>query len=165
MSTGTLKIPPPTFEDPFVEPDSGRLSSEAFNWIVINLLPRIAQTANVYGTTPPYSVGGLNDAVAPTPLPLGTLSTGLYRVMTYLRITSPDGVSSSVTPQLSFVDDGVTCTMTGFPMTSDAIDEPDSQAFLVAVDQPGPISFSTLYASNTPNAAAYKAIVVVERVQ
>ncbi len=165
MPTGTLKIPPPTFEDPFVEPDTGRLSSEAFNWIVISLLPRIAQTANVYGTSPPYAVAGLNDAVAATPLPLGSLSTGLYRVMTYLRITSPDGVSSSVTPQLSFIDDGVTCTMTGVALTSDDIDKPVSQAFLVAVDQPGPISFATLYASNTPNAAAYKAVVTVERLQ
>ena len=98
-------------------------------------------------------------------MPLGSISAGLYRINVYLRITTPDGVSSSVTPFVNFIDDGVTCTMTGVAMTSDAIDEPSSQYFFVDVDSPGPISFGTLYASNTPNAATYKAVVVAERVQ
>jgi hypothetical protein len=165
VATGTLQIAPPTFEDPFVE-ENGRLSSEAFNWIVITLLPRITQTASVFGTTPPFETETPeNDAIATTPLPLGSLNAGLYRVMTYLRVTSPDGVSSSVTPVVSFVDEGVTCQMEGVALTSDNIAEPVSQAFLVRVDAPGPISFSTIYASNTPNAMQYDAVVIVERVQ
>lgn len=163
MPTSTLIIAPPTFEDPFVE-ENGRLSSEAFNWFMTVLLPRIGQTANIYGTSPPFDEE-TNAAIAPTALPLGSLSAGLYRVMTFVRVTQADGVSSSVTPVLGFISDGVTCTMAGDALTSDVIDEPISQAFLVNVDQPGPIGISTVYVSNTPNAMSYRLIVTVERVQ
>lgn len=159
-----LNVPPPTFEDPFVD-DNGRLSSEAFNYFVTTLLPRIGQTASIFGGTTPSFDEETNAAIAPTAFPLGALSTGLYRVMVFLRVTTGDGVSSSVAPVLGFVSDGVTCTMTGDALTSDAIDEPISQAFLVNVDQPGPIAIATLYASNTPNAMFYRLIATVERVQ
>lgn len=164
MPSGVLQIAPPVFEDPFVE-KNGRLSSEAFNWFTITLLPRVGQTPNVFGRTPPLELTGQNAALALTALPLGSLSSGLFRVTTYLRVTTADGVSSSVQPVLTFIDSGVTCTMTGTALTTDTITTPLSQTFLVAVDQPGPISISTNYVSNTPNAMAYTLVVIVERVQ
>lgn len=164
MSAGTLRVAPPPFNDPLVE-ENRFMSSEFFNWLQIVLLPAIEQTPTVFGTTPPLSVTGQTAAIALTALPLGEVTTGVYRVSVYLRITSPDGVSSSVTPQISFPDNGVTCTMTGDALVSDAIDEPGSTVFIASVDAPGPISFGTLYVSNTPNAAVYKAVVLVERVQ
>lgn len=161
---GVINIAPPTFEDPFVE-ENGRLSSEAFNWFMTVLLPRIGQTSSIFGTAPVFEQDNIDDALATTPLPMGELSTGTYRVSVYLRVTLADGVSSSVQPFVQFVDDGVTCTMDGAALTSDNIDEPQSSTFVVAVDQPGPISFGTNYSSNTPNLMQYKSIISVERLQ
>lgn len=164
MASQSLFVPPPTFEDPFVE-ENGRLSSEAFNYFVTILLPRIGQTSNIYGKNPPYEQTGLNAAVPPTPLALGTLSAGYYRITTWLRLTTADGVSSTVQPVIEFPSDGVTCQMAGTAMTSDNVARPSSSTLFAYVDSPGPISFGTNYASNTPGQAVYKATVIVERVQ
>jgi len=158
-------IAPPPLSDPWVD-ENGLPDANLVNWFLITLLPAVALSPSVFSTgAPPYSETGLNAAVATTPLPLGIVPGALYRVSVYLRITTPDGVSSSVTPFIQFPDDGVTCTMTGTAMTSDAVGSPSSQVFFANVDSPGPISFGTNYVSNTPNAAVYKAIVIVERVQ
>jgi len=163
-SFGVLNVAPPVFEDPFVE-ENGRLSSEAFNYFMTILLPRIGQTSSLYGTAPVLEVIGQDASIASTPLPMGALTTGYYRVTCYLRVTSADGAGSSVTPFVQFPDDGVTCTMTGAALTADDITEPMSQTFFVSVDQPGPISFGTTYSSTTPGLMVYKATVCVERVQ
>lgn len=161
---GVINVAPPTFEDPFVE-ENGRLSSEAFNYFMTVLLPRVGQTPSTFGTAPVLEVTAQDAAIASTPLPTGSLSTGYYLVTVYLRVTLPDGAASSVQPFVSFIDNGVTCTMTGLANTSDSIAAPSSQSFLVSVDQPGPISFGTNYSSTTPNLMEYKATVVLQRLQ
>ena len=163
-SFGSIKLSPPPFGDAFVDKDL-RLTSDAFNWFLITLLPAVEQTPNVFGVSPPVEIENQNASIAATSIPLGSVPTGLYRVSIYTRITSPDGVSSSVTPFINFPDEGVSCTLTGTAMTSDAINLPQSQDFLIAVDSPGPIQYGVTYASNTPGAAIFKMTVTVERVQ
>lgn len=160
----TLRVAPPPFNDPITD-DNGYMSSEFFNWLQIVLLPSIEQTPSVFGNVPPYEATGLSASIADTPLALGSLSAGYYRVSVWLRITTPAGTSSSVTPFVTFTSGGVACTMTGTAMTSNAINTPESQTFFVSVDAPGPISFGTTYASNPASAAVYEAAVTVERVQ
>lgn len=164
MATANLRVAPPPFNDPLVD-DKGFMSSEFFNWLQIVLLPSIEQAPSVFGgSNPAFNSNNLAAAVGATSLPLGSLSAGLYRVMTYLRITTPAGVSSAIEPFLNFTDNGVACTMTGEAMVSNAINEPLSQAFLLNIDAPGPIQFGTNYAS-TPAGAVYLAICAVERLQ
>lgn len=164
-TTSVVQVPPPAFEDPFVDKD-GRLSSESFNWFLINVLPRLNQTSAIYGgSTPPFERANQNASIAPESFALGSLSTAYYRVTVWMRITSPAGVNSSVTPFLQFTSGGVACTMTGQAMTSNAINQPASQSFLILVDAPGPIQIGTTYASNPAGAAVYEIAAVVERVQ
>jgi hypothetical protein len=160
----TLRVAPPPFNDPLVD-ENGYMSSEFFNWLQIVLLPSIEQTPSVFGNTPAFEVTNQNASIAGTPLPLGSLSAGYYRVTVWMRITTPAGVASSVTPFFTFTDGGVACTVTGSAMTSNAINQPDSQTFLLSVDAPGPISFGTTYVSNPAGAAVYETTVTVERVQ
>jgi hypothetical protein len=157
-------IAPPPFADPWVDED-GVLNADVVSWFLIVLLPAISQSPSVFSSSGPVLSSEQSAAIPVTPLPLGSISAGMYRVSAYLRVTQPDGVASSVTPQVSFVNDGVTCTATGTPLTSDAIDEPNSSTFVIQVDAPGPISFGTIYSSNTPGAMEYKSILVVERLQ
>ena len=164
MASGILAIPPPPIQDAFVD-DAGRLETEAINWFQIQLLPRIAQTPSLFGTAPAVELTGQNAAIGVTDLPLGSVTTGLYRVTTYLRITTVAGVTSSVQPVIGFVDDGVTCTMTGTALTANVTNVPLSQSFLVSVDAPGPITYTVNYASNPAGVAVFKLTITVERVQ
>ena len=164
MPAANLRVAPPPFNDPLVD-KNGFMSSEFFNWLQIVVLPAIEQTPSVFGQSPAVSVSGQTASIAATDLTLGSLSAGMYRVSVYLRITTPAGVSSSVTPFFNFTDDGLACTMTGTAMTSNAITTPTSQTFLLQVDAPGPIQFGTTYASNPAAAAVYEAVVTAERVQ
>ena len=159
------QIAPPAFGDPWVD-KAGLPTTEIYNWFLITLLPAIQQAPSLSGNTgnPTYEATGQTASIAATDLSLGSLSTGLYRVTVYIRVSTPAGVSSSITPILSFTDDGVACTVTGTAHTSNAINTPSSQSFLVAVDQPGPIQISTTYASNPAGAAVYQIAAVAERV-
>lgn len=161
----TPKVSPPAFSDPMVEA-SRYPTTEFYNWILITLLPALEQVPSVAGgSVPVLSETGQNAAYALTPLPLGSINAGVYRVSVYIRVTTPDGAASSVQPYVSFLDDGVSCTITGAALTANAINVPTGQTFVVNVDQPGPISFGTNYSSTTPNQMVYKAVVTVERVQ
>lgn len=164
MPFNTPQISPPPLADPWVD-ENGVPTSDLINWVLITLLPSIAQSPSVSDArTPPFDEQA-SDAIGLTPLPLGSVSGGLYRVSVYARVTGPDGVSSSVTPIVSFPNDGVTCQMEGDPpLTSDAIDTPGSWTFFAEVEAPGPISVGSLYASNTPNAMEYHMIATCERV-
>lgn len=157
-------IAPPPMADPWVD-ENGILDGNVVNWFLIVLLPAISQSPSVFTSSGPVLSSESSAAIPVTPLPLGAISAGLYRVSVYLRVTQPDGAGSSVTPFVTFIDEGITCTMEGTPLTSDAIDEPNSSTLVVQVDAPGPISFGTLYSSTTPNAMEYKAVVVIERLQ
>jgi hypothetical protein len=165
VAFGTPRIDAPAFQDPIVDRD-GRMSSELFNWFQIQLIPAIEQAPRTSGGGgPAVSLSAQSAAIAPTSIPLGVVSTGMYRVTTYLRVTTPAGVSSSVTPVIGFTDQGVACTMTGTALTANAINLPLSQTFLVAVDGPGPITYAMTYASNPAAAMVYRLVITCERVQ
>lgn len=160
-------VPPPVFEDGFTD-EQGRLTSDAFNWFVINVLPRLNQSALSFlgnNNTPPFEQTNQNASIAATALALGSLSTGYYRVTSWLRITTPDGVSSSVTPFIDFTSKGVACVMNGAALTANAIGSPLSHTFMALVQSPGPIRVGTTYVSNTPGQAVYEVSFLVERVQ
>lgn len=164
-TTSLVQVPPPVFDDPFVD-EQGRLSSDAFNWFLINVLPRLNQTSAIFGgATPVFERTGQSASIAPESLPLGSVSTGYFRVTVWMRITTPAGVASSVTPFLEFTSRGVACTVTGDALTSNAINLPASQTFLINVLAPGPIRIGTTYVSNPASAAVYEIAAIVERVQ
>lgn len=163
MSFNTPQLSPPPFADPWVDPD-GVPTRDITDWFLTVLLPSIAQSPSVSNATTPPFAQSASAAIGLTALPVGSLSSALYRVSVFARVTTPDGVSSSVAPQISFINDGVTCAITGAALTTDAIDQPGTWTFFVEVDAPGPISIGTTYASNTPNAMSYDITATVERV-
>lgn len=163
MPFNSPQIAPPSFADPWVDKD-GLPERDITDYFLTTLLPALAQNPSVYNATELPFEESATDAIALTPLPLGSLSASLYRVSVFIRITTPDGVSSSVAPVVSFPSDGVTCSITGSALASDAIDEPGTWSFFINVDSPGPISLGTTYASNTPNQMAYSMVATAERV-
>ncbi len=162
MSFTPSQISVPAFGDPWVDKE-GVLTTDATTWILQTLIPALQQSPSLSGGAPAFSETGQNAAIAPTSLALGTVSTGLYRISVYIRVTSADGVASSIAPIVTFTDGAVAASETGSALTSDNIALPGWWVFIIAVDQPGPIDISTTYSSNTPGLMQYKISVVAER--
>lgn len=131
------------------------------NWFFTSLVQQVANAPQFYA---PVAVTNQGASIAPTPIPLPALATGLYRVTTYVRITTVDPVSSSLTVSILWTDGGVSCALSGAPMTGNTTNTVQSNTATVQIDAGSPISYSTAYVSNTPGAMKYKLILLVESV-
>lgn len=94
-------------------------------------------------------------AIGATDFSGATLSSGLYRVSYYARITTPDGVSSSLTVTFDWTDGGATPSFSGAAITGNTVTSYQSETKLIHIDSLSPIRYSTAYASNTPGAMKY----------
>ena len=118
-----------------------------------------------FGTVPiagSLTKTGQTAALATTAV-LTVLTGGWYEMTTYARVTTPDGVSSSLTVTVGWTENGQALTQVLSALTGDS----------VTTVQPGPpvtvwadvntdITVSTAYASNTPNKMAYKLLVIAK---
>jgi len=103
-------------------------------------------------------------AIAPTDLPLGTTVGGLYRVSTYMRITTAASTSSSLTITIGFTDGSVNCIFAGAALTTNTTASVQCNTFVLRADPASPITYRTAYASVGATAMRYALSVVVEQV-
>ena len=105
-----------------------------------------------------------NASIATTAFPLGTFPGGRYRLSWYLRITTVDGVSSSVTVAFGFTESGSAQVLTGSAFAIDAVTPPQTgSAPLIVSDAGASITYSTTYASNTPGKMIYNLTLTIEQ--
>jgi hypothetical protein len=105
---------------------------------------------------------GQTAAIGATPLPLASVNAGRYRIAWYARVTTPDGVSSSLTITLGWTDGAIACTQSGAAITGDAVTSTQSGSIMIQSDANAPISYLTAYASNTPAKMNYRLSLVCE---
>jgi hypothetical protein len=103
-------------------------------------------------------------SIAATAIPVGSLSSGLYRVSYYTRVTTAATTSSSLTFSLSFTDDAITVALAGTAMTGNTTSTAQSGTYLLQMDANSPITYSTTYASVGATSMQYKLSVVLEAV-
>lgn len=101
-------------------------------------------------------------SIASTSLGIGTLSAGLWRVSYYARITQAAGTSSSLTVTLGWIDGGISLTSAGAAITGNTTSTTQSGTITVRVDNAGPITFSTTYASVGAPSMSYRISIVAE---
>lgn len=106
-----------------------------------------------------------NAAIGTTNIPLPSLSAGNYQVSTYARITTTDGVSSSLTVKIAWTEGAIPLSFSGVAMTGDTTSTVQSNVYMLAVDGATPIAYSTTYASNTANKMKYELRVIVQGLQ
>jgi hypothetical protein len=151
--------PPLNAHEPLVDKD-GMIRRPFYKWLTSlrerhDLSPQL-ETAVV-------TLTGQTAAIGTTAIPSGVLSAGLYRVTTFLRVTTPAGSSSSVQVTLHFTSGGDSCTLALTALTSNLDTAPVSDTRLLKIDS-GPVSYSAAYASNPAAAMAFELSVVLERV-
>lgn len=111
----------------------------------------------------PISLTGQAASIGTTPVTSETLTAGLYRLTYYIRITTADGVSSSVRLNMAWVDGSATCTHSFLDVTGDTTGTTESETRMVDISAP-PITFTVTYVSNTPGAMQYKLLIALESV-
>ena len=125
-----------------------------------------------------YAVGGLFDtltgqsaAIAATSLTISTptglttkLSKGLYRVLTYARITQAASTSSSLTVTLRWTDGTVACTSSGSAITGNTTATTGSLDVMIRSDADADITYETAYSSSGATAMQYRLDIVVAEV-
>lgn len=113
----------------------------------------------------PISRAGQGASILATPLVLDTVPAGLYEVRWYARVTTPDGVSSSLQVTIGWTESGQALTVSGAAITGDSVTSIQSAiAPLLQVDQGGSITYATTYASNTPGQMKYRVTLTLSRV-
>lgn len=93
-----------------------------------------------------------------------SITAGLYRVTYQVRKTTADGVSSSITVSFGWPDLTQALTFSGAALTTDAVTAWQSGTFMAYVDDGGPVTYSTTYASNTAGLMKYALRLAIERI-
>ena len=153
----------PPLQTPLVEPPNmGRPPS----WLVTKVWADWLDALIGRAQTAAYAAGSVTltaqNASLPVTVILPTVAAGRYRVSVHARVTTADGVSSSLTPTISYTNGAVPCTQVGAALASDAVNAPASWTFEVIADSGTAISYSTTYASNTPGQMVYEIDFLLE---
>lgn len=154
-----LEAPP--LSTALVTTKDGMITGKWFDWLTLRLLATVNASPAVLKA---LSLTNQNDAIGSTPIPLPALASGTYRLTYYLKVTTADGVSSSVTLTLGWTDGGNACSVSGAALTGDALTSAQSGSVMIQLDQATALTYSTAYASNTPNKMKYKLLIVVEKI-
>lgn len=100
-----------------------------------------------------------------TNIPLPALPSGLYRLSTYVRVTTADGVSSSILTTIHSTDGSVPCSQSTPAYAGNDVSKPQSATFNVWVDATTPISYETTYVSGGGGPAmVYTLIITLEAI-
>lgn len=102
-------------------------------------------------------------AAVVTSLAYLAVAGGEYRVTARLRKTIPDGVSSSLTVTIGWLDGGVAQTKAFSALTTDSIVANQSDDVTVHADPASQITYAIAYASNTPAKMHYNAAILTEQ--
>lgn len=106
---------------------------------------------------------GQHASIVTTPLTLPAVSAGFYRVNIYQTITTADPVSSSLTTTIGWTDLANAKTFSTVAMTGNTTATNDSVVKMIHIDNSSPITYATVYASNTPGAMQFALGIVVEK--
>ena len=102
-------------------------------------------------------------SIALTPLPLGSVPAGIYRVTYNFRVTTPGSVSSSLQFTLTWTDGGVVQTSSGAAETGNTTTTKQMGTMPIRSDGGVPISYSTTYGDGGGAVAmAYRLDIVLE---
>lgn len=152
-------LPDAPYANRLVDPD-GQMAGPWREWYWLALIQRLQQAPQA---KPVVHLAGQHASIGTTAL-VASASAGIYRVSWRLRVTTADGAASSIAVTILSVDGGVNCSEAGAALTADNVTLPKSGSILVRADASSPISFSTTYASTTPNAMQYALSIVVEAI-
>lgn len=109
------------------------------------------------------SLVGQAASIGTTSIPSIGLTTGLYRVTWYLRITTAATTSSSVAVSFGWTDT-VSATLSGAAVTGNTVTTIQTGTGMFVVDAASPVTYTTSYSSAGATAMQYALSVTLEAV-
>lgn len=135
------------------------LSREYAIWLQQSLIPRTEAPAQILTTV---TLTAQAASIALTPVPLSTITAGLYRVSWYTRVTQAATTDSSLAITITWTESAATCTNTGAAVTGNLTTSTQSGSVVLRSDGNAPIDYSTTYASTGATVMQYRIDVIVE---
>lgn len=111
------------------------------------------------------ALSGQGAAIATTIIPTQGLDAGVYRVSLQARISRPASTSSAVTPTITWIDGGVSCSFSMNPVSGNTTSSQASATVLLRLDSQTKVSYSVDYVSIGATTAQYELNVILEQVQ
>lgn len=133
----------------------GKKWIQYFTNLVTSVEERPARKASVLLT-------GQAAAIATTPLPIGSVSMGVWRISATLRVTQAATTSSAVRLTVAWTERGVAQTQQGTNLNGNLTTTREGLTFVIRVDGNTPISYSTTYASVGATSMQYSLDIVAE---
>jgi len=169
-----VQLPPPPLQSPLIElpvvtrqdqvlraKDLTGLITRAWNQYFLTFSDRVDQAPQAVHTTTVPATGA---AIGATPIPLGTVGAGLFRVNWYLTITRAATTSSSVQVTITHTDHGVTKSQSGAAVTSNVTTAVQSGIVLCRIDQATAITYAVAYSTSGATTMQYELVIVVEQI-
>jgi len=152
-------LPPIPANTPIADPKDGTITTfMRMRWQ--QLVDGWAESGSVETLTPVLA----KTAALVTTSVFTVFGTGDYRVTWYLRKTRADGVASSATVTIGFVDvDSQALTYTGPALTLDTVAAWQSETKEVRCINSSDITVAVAYSSTTPGQMRYDLVVKVEQ--
>ena len=135
------------------------LSTPWVDWCDQILLRLAAASVTLYSA----SLTGQSASIGATDVTDGTLSSGLYRVSYYFRVTTAAAVTSSIEIDISWLDGLATIAFAGAAEAGNTTSTYQSGAFPIHIDAGSPVTYATTYASNPASAMQYSLYVALEK--
>lgn len=158
----SINLEPPPYDATLIEGDAQRISKRWWVWLTTKLITQLLRAVFNAMTDGSKRLVNQGAAIASTTL-LTTAGAGLFRVSWYVRITTADAVSSSVTVTISWTD--VTgCSKTFTAITGNTTTTTDSGSVTIRPGTATAIKYSTAYASNTPGVMRHSLELSAEQV-
>ena len=144
--------------DKFVDKE-GYLSDVAVQWL--QGLTDVVETSP--SSISPQGVTAQVASIGVTPIPVGSVNEGLYRLTFAAEVTTAASVSSSLTVTFGWTSLGIAKGVTSGAMTGNTTATTSSATYMFYSDAGAPITYATAYSSvGTPMAYALR--VILERV-
>lgn len=169
LNTGTISDPP--IETPLVDqvadstkrgaPPSFYMTTGWYQWFLA-LLARIQRAAQLLATV---ALTAQSAAIGTTAVGLGSITSGLYRVSWYTRITQAATTSSSLTVTIGWTESATSQSSSGAALIANTTVTGQSGSVLIQSDSAAPITYATAYASVGATPMKYRLSVTVEAVQ
>jgi hypothetical protein len=152
--------PPPEYwteRDQLTGRVTDRITSATRQWL-LSVTGRLQGSPQVLKNV---ALTGQQAAIGATPIPLGIIAAGSYRITYYARIVVPGSISSSVTVTINWTDGGVVQSQSFAAMTGNLATTVQTDSIVVQADAGTNITYSVAYASNAAG-MTYRLTVMAE---
>lgn len=144
--------------DPVTDPKTGWLTQAWVFW-----LRELATRVNAASPRlQVISLAAQSASIPTTPVPLGELSAGLYRVGYTVRVTRPASVSSSLTVSVHWTSGGAGCSQSFVAVTGNTTSTTQSGNLVLRADRDTSLGYAVAYTSAGAVSAEFSLDVVVE---